>query len=114
VNRRGARSCLIDDAEGIEDPARRLSEAFAASEPGFYAVVAGRSDGLGAIGHWTMAVRRSRIGLMLMPNVAMDGALLGVTLPRRPPPPRRPGCGYLVGSGGLELLQVADPGAPVR
>jgi DNA segregation ATPase FtsK/SpoIIIE, S-DNA-T family len=105
---------LIDDAEGIDDSTRRLTDALGAPEPGFHAVVAGRTEGLSAIGHWTMAVRRSRVGLLLMPNVATDGSLLGVTLPRRPPPPRRPGCGYLVGPRGLELVQVASPGAPAH
>jgi hypothetical protein len=32
-----------------------------------------------------------------------------VTLPRRPAPPVRPGCGYRVDPGGFELLQVAQP-----
>jgi len=54
-------------------------------------------------------VRRSRTGLLLQPDVQADGGLLGVTLPRRPSPPVRPGCGYLVQAGGFELVQAAHP-----
>ncbi len=63
-------------------------------------------------GRWgtgVSGVRRSRTGLLLQPDVQVDGPLLGVTLPRRPAPPVRPGCGYRVDPGGFELVQVALP-----
>ncbi len=41
----------------------------------------------------------ARTGLLLAPDVQVDGPLLGVTLPRRPTPPVRPGCGYRVDPG---------------
>ena len=100
---------LIDDAEMVPDEGRSLSSLFGDTPPGLHAVVAGRADGLRSLGHWSAGVRRSRAGLLLQPDVQTDGALLGVTLPRRPTPPVRPGCGFLVQAGGFELLQVALP-----
>jgi DNA segregation ATPase FtsK/SpoIIIE, S-DNA-T family len=101
------RLVLIDDADVVEDPTRKLGDLLSAPIPGLHAIVAGRADTFRALGHWTGGVRRSRTGLLLAPDLQMDGALLGTTLPRRPPPPPRPGCGYRVDPGGLELVQVA-------
>jgi S-DNA-T family DNA segregation ATPase FtsK/SpoIIIE len=102
---------LIDDADAVDDPTRVLGDLFAAPLPTLHAVVAGRNDALRSLGHWSVGVRRSRTGLLLQPELQLDGALLGVTLPRRPAPPPRRGCGYRVDAGGFELLQVAraDP-----
>ncbi len=100
---------LIDDADTVDDPARALSDLFAAPLANLHAIVTGRNDALRTLGHWSVGVRRSRTGLLLQPELQVDGTLLGVTLPRRPPPPVRPGCGYRVDPGGFELLQVATP-----
>jgi S-DNA-T family DNA segregation ATPase FtsK/SpoIIIE len=100
---------LIDDADAVDDPARALSDLFAGPVPGVHAIVAGRTDALRTLGHWSVGARRSRTGLLLVPDVQVDGQLLGVTLPRRPAPPVRPGCGYRVDPGGFELVQVAEP-----
>ncbi|MDQ6804956.1 MAG: hypothetical protein M3065_08290 [Actinomycetota bacterium] len=105
----GNRFLLIDDAELVPDEGRALTTLFADSVAGLHAIVAGRADGVRSLGHWSAGVRRSRTGLLLQPDVQTDGALLGVTLPRRPPPPVRPGCGYLVQGSGFELVQVARP-----
>jgi S-DNA-T family DNA segregation ATPase FtsK/SpoIIIE len=105
----GPRLLLIDDAEMVPDEARSLTKLFTDPPAGLHAVVAGRPDGLRSLGHWSAGARRSRTGLLLQPDVQTDGALLGVTLPRRPSPPARPGCGYLVQAGGFELVQVAQP-----
>jgi S-DNA-T family DNA segregation ATPase FtsK/SpoIIIE len=103
----GLRMLLIDDADAVDDPARALSDLFGAPLANLHAVVAGRTDALKSLGHWSVGVRRARTGLLLQPDVQVDGQLLGVTLPRRPPPPVRPGCGYRVDPGGFELMQVA-------
>jgi DNA segregation ATPase FtsK/SpoIIIE, S-DNA-T family len=105
----GRHLLLVDDAEMVPDEGRALSGLFADPPPELHAVVAGRADGVRALGHWTAGVRRSRTGLLLQPDIQTDGGLLGVTLPRRPAPPVRPGCGYLVQAGGFELVQVANP-----
>jgi S-DNA-T family DNA segregation ATPase FtsK/SpoIIIE len=99
---------LIDDADTVDDPSRALSDLFGAPLTNLHAVVAGRTDALKTLGHWSVGVRRSRTGLLLQPEVQVDGTLLGVTLPRRPVPPVRPGCGYRVDPGGFELIQVAQ------
>ncbi len=100
---------LVDDADVVDDPTRGLSDLFATPRPHLHAVIAGRTDALKTLGHWSVGVRRARTGLLLQPDVQIDGPLLGVTLPRRPTPPVRPGCGYRVDPGGFELVQVALP-----
>jgi S-DNA-T family DNA segregation ATPase FtsK/SpoIIIE len=100
---------LVDDADAVEDPTRALSDLFSAPLSTLHAIVAGRTDALKTLGHWSVGVRRSRTGLLIQPDVTVDGQLLGVTLPRRPPPPVRPGCGYLIDASGFELVQVAMP-----
>jgi len=104
----GPQLLLIDDADLVDDPARALSDLFTGPVANLHAVVAGRNDALRTLGHWSVGVRRSRIGLLLQPELQMDGQLLGVTLPRRPAPPVRPGCGFRVDPGGFELVQVAQ------
>ena len=99
---------LIDDADVIDDPTRALSDLFQGPLPNLHAVVAGRTDALKQLGHWSVGVRRARVGMLLQPDVMMDGSLLGVTLPRRPTPPVRPGCGFRVDASGFELVQVAQ------
>jgi S-DNA-T family DNA segregation ATPase FtsK/SpoIIIE len=98
---------LIDDADALDDPSRILADLFSAPLTNLHAIVAGRVDALRALGHWSVGARRSRTGILLTPDVQTDGALLGVTLPRRPVPPIRPGCGYRIDPGGFELVQVA-------
>jgi S-DNA-T family DNA segregation ATPase FtsK/SpoIIIE len=98
---------LIDDADSVDDPTRALSDLFSSTLPHLHAVVAGRIDALKGLGHWSVGARRSRAGVLLQPDVQVDGMLLGVALPRRPEPPSRPGCGYRVDGGGFELIQVA-------
>ena len=100
---------LVDDADVVDDPTRGLSDLFGAPRANLHAIVAGRTDALKTLGHWSVGVRRARTGLLLQPDVQVDGPLLGVTLPRRPTPPVRPGCGYRVDPGGFELVQVAVP-----
>jgi S-DNA-T family DNA segregation ATPase FtsK/SpoIIIE len=100
---------LVDDADVVDDPTRGLSDLFGAPRANLHAIIAGRTDALRTLGHWSVGVRRSRTGLLLQPDVQVDGPLLGVTLPRRPTPPVRPGCGYRVDPGGFELVQVALP-----
>jgi DNA segregation ATPase FtsK/SpoIIIE, S-DNA-T family len=104
---------LIDDADVVDDPTRGLSDLFGAPRSNLHAIVAGRTDALKTLGHWSVGVRRARTGLLLQPDVQVDGPLLGVTLPRRPTPPVRPGCGYRVDPGGFELVQVALPASPL-
>ncbi|HWE12542.1 MAG TPA: FtsK/SpoIIIE domain-containing protein [Solirubrobacteraceae bacterium] len=98
---------LIDDAELVDDPKRALADLLSSPDAGMHAIIAGRADTFRALAHWSTGARRSRAGLLLAPDLQVDGALLGATLPRRPAPPARAGCGYLVRPAGFELVQVA-------
>jgi S-DNA-T family DNA segregation ATPase FtsK/SpoIIIE len=101
----GASVVLVDDAELVTDDgtlaaclARRDGHVAAAVHP----------DALrSSYGHWAHHVRRSRLGVVLQPDVDIDGELLGTVLPRRQVVPARPGCGYLVVHGRAELVQLA-------
>lgn len=97
---------VVDDAESVEDPSGALAAAFAA---GWVVVAAGRNDALrSAYGHWSRAVRAARQGLLLRPEADLDGELLGVRLPRSTDAPLdRPGRGFLVRDGSLQVIQTA-------
>lgn len=56
---------------------------------------------------WIPEARRDEHGLLLDPNIDMDGDLLGAILPRTPDT-FAPGRGYLCRRGEFELLQVAS------
>ena len=76
---------LIDDAELVDDGGS-LAGAHRWARLGLHLAVACRADALrGGFGHWTQQVRRSRLGVLLQPDVLVDGDLLGVTLPRHGP-----------------------------
>ena len=103
---------LVDDAELIDDPDQLLTRGLTSAVPGLRVVAAGRPDALrSGYGHWTQLVRRSRLGVLLQPDLLVDGDLLGVTLPRHRPVPRLPGRGYLVADGRVEMIQLARPDA---
>jgi DNA segregation ATPase FtsK/SpoIIIE, S-DNA-T family len=58
-------------------------------------------------GGWLRDLRAAQHGLLLLPDVDVDGDLLSVRLPRRSATPLGPGRGYLVQDGTVELMQVA-------
>ncbi len=104
------RRCLmvIDDAELVPDPGGRLAALVAAADPALTVVAAGRAESLRQIyGHWSTAVRRSRLGVVAATSHELDGDLLGVSLPRRLPIGARQGLAHLVDHGGCRLVQVA-------
>ncbi len=99
---------LVDDAEGIDDESGVLATLSTSPRRGLHLVVAGRSDALrAAYSHWTRQIRRSKLGVLLQPDVDLDGEILGVGLPRRAPVAMVPGRGYLVNSGEVALVQLA-------
>jgi S-DNA-T family DNA segregation ATPase FtsK/SpoIIIE len=98
---------LVDDAE-LVDSGDALASLLAGHVPGVHLVAAGNVDALrSGYGHWTQALRRSRLGLALRPNPSVDGDLWQVTLPRRVTAGFPPGRGYLLADGRIELVQVA-------
>jgi S-DNA-T family DNA segregation ATPase FtsK/SpoIIIE len=99
---------FVDDAEGFEDVDEAIQGLLSVGRPDLHVIAAGRSDALRSLyRHWTQTVRRSKNGLLLRPNIDMDGELAGVTLPRRSPVPFVVGRGYLAQNGELEIVQVA-------
>jgi DNA segregation ATPase FtsK/SpoIIIE, S-DNA-T family len=96
---------VVDDAERVDDGPGHL--AALAARHDVHLLVAGRADALRGH-HWTQAVRRQRIGLLLCPG-ADDGDLLGVILPRRRWTAWVPGRAELVQGGRAELVQLGVP-----
>ena len=106
---------FIDDAESFDDGDGAIEGLLGAARPDLHVIAAGRGDTLRSMyGHWTAAVRRSKNGILLRPNIDLDGDLVGVNLPRRSPVPLIVGRGYLAQNGEVQLVQVAlgGEGAP--
>jgi S-DNA-T family DNA segregation ATPase FtsK/SpoIIIE len=102
---------LVDDAESLDDSGGVLERLSTSDLPGLLLVAAGRNDGIRTgYSHWTRPLRRSKLGVLLRPDVDLDGDILGASLPRRAPVAMVPGRGYVVNSGEAELIQVAVPG----
>jgi S-DNA-T family DNA segregation ATPase FtsK/SpoIIIE len=103
---------LVDDADALDDPGGAVEALVRSRRPGVHVVAAGRTDALRRLyGHWTQALRDSRCGLLLMPDVDLDGDLFGVTLPRLRRLAPLPGRGYLAADGAVGAVQVALPDA---
>jgi S-DNA-T family DNA segregation ATPase FtsK/SpoIIIE len=101
----------VDDAELVADTGGRLAALVGARTPGLTVVAAARPEALRqAYGHWTAAVRRSGLGLLLAGVDELAGDLLGVVAPRHPPIAARPGLAWVVAAGACSLAQlVCDP-----
>jgi S-DNA-T family DNA segregation ATPase FtsK/SpoIIIE len=99
---------LIDDADGLDDPNGRINQLLLAGLPHVRVAIAGRPELLRSLyGHWTQVVRRSKAGVLLQPNLDLDGELLGATLPRRLHVAMQTGRGFVVADGHGELVQLA-------
>jgi DNA segregation ATPase FtsK/SpoIIIE, S-DNA-T family len=102
---------LIDDAETFDDADSAIEGLLGAGKPDLHIIAAGRADTLrSSYGHWSQTVRRSKNGILLRPNIDLDGDLVGVNLPRRAPVAMIVGRGYLAQNGEVELVQVAMSG----
>ncbi|WIE71762.1 FtsK/SpoIIIE domain-containing protein [Curtobacterium sp. MCJR17_020] len=109
---RGPVLLLIDDAERFDDGDQAIATLLTTERPGLCVVAAGRSADLRSLySHWTRAVRKSRCGVLLQPDVDYDGELLGVTLPRRAPVALTVGRGYAASGGTVRLVQTASAGS---
>ncbi len=60
-------------------------------------------------GGWLTEARKGKHGLILAPDVDVDGDLLGARLPRKSGRRFPLGRGYLVRRGAVELVQAALP-----
>ncbi|MGD3112706.1 FtsK/SpoIIIE domain-containing protein [Streptomyces sp. YGL11-2] len=102
---------LIDDADAFEDFSGLFVALTTHQDPGIHVIAVARNEGEVRSGmHWLANVRRSRSGVLLMPDM-LDGELLGTNLPRRPALAMRPGRGYLVTDGSFNAIQGAVPEA---
>lgn len=54
-------------------------------------------------------LRKTKCGILLQPNVDMDGDLLGAKLPRKAPVELTQGRGYAVSNGTVQLIQAVQP-----
>ena len=100
---------LIDDAESFDDADAAIATLLSADLPSLHVVAAGHNDQLRKLyGHWTKTVALAKSGVLLRPNVDMDGDLLGCVLPRRSPVSMAPaGRGYIVCNGEARIVQAA-------
>jgi S-DNA-T family DNA segregation ATPase FtsK/SpoIIIE len=106
---RGPLLFVVDDADVVDDP--RLTEL--CSRPEVTVVASATPEGLRhQHGSWTTALRRLRVGVAMVGCDRLDGDLLGVTLPRRPPIATRPGLVWLVDHGEVTLTQLVVPTPP--
>lgn len=102
------RLIVIDDAELVDDPTGALTALIATRGEGVTVIAAGRPDALRhAYGHWTVAARRSRLGVVMAASSDLDGDLLSICLPRRLPIPARAGLAWIVADGERHLVQIA-------
>jgi S-DNA-T family DNA segregation ATPase FtsK/SpoIIIE len=101
---------LVDDAESIDDVGGVLDKLSTSDRLDLLFVAAGRNDGIrSGYSHWTRPLRRSKLGVLLHPDIDLDGDILGVQLPRRSPVAMATGRGYIASSGTAEMVQVALP-----
>ena len=101
---------VIDDAELVDDASAALTNLITGRRDRLTVIAAGRAESLRcAYGHWTGAVRRSRLGLVMASSCELDGDLLATLLPRRLPIPPRAGLAWLVAEGDRQLIQIAQP-----
>ena len=103
---------FIDDADEVsEGPAAYGLEPLAKARDGaMLMVAAAESVALHrSFTGWISELRKHKHGLLLDPDLDLDGDLLGVKLPRRQKQSFPPGRGYLVVRGRIELVQTALP-----
>ncbi|HEV2089113.1 MAG TPA: hypothetical protein VGR21_12445, partial [Cryptosporangiaceae bacterium] len=106
---------LADDAERLTDTPvdAVLAGMLEADEPRWGLVAAGSTDDLAATYRGiTVALRRSRLGILLSPGRPTDGELLGIRVARGAA--SRPGLGLLATRGETVPIQVAIGCPPVR
>ncbi len=100
---------IVDDAERVDVDDGPLVD-LAKNAPPNVTIIAGMRSSVArqAYGHWTRFVRASGAGILLQPDPATDGDLLGVRLPRNVRLPDLPGRGYLVAAGDPHVVQVCS------
>ncbi|MEO7555910.1 MAG: FtsK/SpoIIIE domain-containing protein [Acidimicrobiales bacterium] len=101
---------LIDDAPSVPDHEGVLTALLQGARRDLHVIASGRADDVRTgYSHWSKPIRAARTGLLLQPDLSMDGDLFNVRLPRRLAVALVPGRGFLVSNGDAELVQVALP-----
>ncbi|SDU78575.1 DNA segregation ATPase FtsK/SpoIIIE, S-DNA-T family [Arcanobacterium phocae] len=99
---------LIDDGHLVTDSDQSLFSLIKKSDPRILIVVTGRNEDLrNMYDNWIKELRKSRLGVLLAPNVDFDGPLLGAQIPRRSPVNLSIGRGYACQNGVVSLIQAA-------
>jgi DNA segregation ATPase FtsK/SpoIIIE, S-DNA-T family len=103
---------VIDDGEELADSlagASLASVVRSGRDAGVRVVAAvERQVVLSTFSPWLVELRKEKYGLLLEPDLTVDGDILGVQLPRRTNPVFPPGRGFLVDRGTFELVQLAE------
>jgi S-DNA-T family DNA segregation ATPase FtsK/SpoIIIE len=101
---------LVDNAETLEDQGGVLGRLSTSERPNLLFVAAGRNDVIrSGYSHWARPLRRYKLGVLLRPDVDLDGDILGTQIPRRSPVAMVAGRGFVVNNGEGELSQIAMP-----
>lgn len=109
VDESGALLVLVDDADLTTDDHPVLAPLVTTRRADRHVVAATRSDRARSLfGHWIREVRADRVGVLLMPDLDVDGDLTGARLPRRSPVALTTGRGWLSGGTPEGFLQVAN------
>ena len=101
---------VIDDAEELSDDGSRALESVARRGRDRNVRVLAASEirsAHHAFGGLLSELKRAKRGVLLQPELEVDGDLFGVRLPRPADTARPPGRGFLVARGATDLIQVA-------
>ena len=102
---------LIDDADRLPDDGYGLAELLAQHPTGLVVVAALSNEAARSrYSHFSRQMSTSRMGLLLQPDIDIDGELFGVRLPRRSSVAMLTGRGYLVSDGSVQVVQCARVG----
>ena len=97
---------IVDDAHLVADESQTLARVLAVPDSSLLFIVAGRNNDLRTLySHWTGQIRKSRLGVLLVPDLDYDGDLLGVRLPRHPAATMSEARGYGCQNGAATLIQ---------
>jgi S-DNA-T family DNA segregation ATPase FtsK/SpoIIIE len=98
---------IVDDADRTAEDHQVLAALALERRPHRHLVAAARADRVrGAYAHWLREVQADRTGILLQPDLDLDGDLLGIRLPRHPTLPLRPGRGWVAGNAVPGLAQI--------
>ncbi len=104
---------VIDDADEVLDGRGALALETVAKrgrDAGVRLLVAAQTHTAHrTFGGWLTEARKAKHGLLLAPDIDVDGDLLGTRLPRKSGRAFPPGRGYVVRRGAVDLVQVTLP-----